>query len=246
MPDKDSEFISENVNGDTGLAAYYAQSRNWYNEMFLAPIAQRNLFVISAVLAVFTGLISLVSCVAILPITERTSVSVSVPQIDETAAQSIRLEKEGMTADQTILEFFVTEYVKRRESYSFYSYYKNRAFVQAHSDPITFKAFDAIFNAQNPKSPAAILGERGERLVHITNYQLNTDVDPPIATVYFDVEFTGKQKLPKTSWTASFSFYYDSLVVEEFNDPETGELSLRTQDPVFKVVKYVVSNNSND
>ena len=241
MHSKDTEEEQEMVNESIGSGEYFQQSRAWYNEMFLAPIAQSNLFKLSAVLSCFAALVGLVSCMAILPVTERVTIPVSTPNIDSTAAHSVHLAQKGKSADQTILGFFVKEYVLRRESYSFHSYRKNRAFVKSHSDPITFKKYDAIFGARNPKSPAAILGERGERIVRIQRYTLKPNLQPPVAVVDFEISIRGKEKLPKSYWTASFSFYYDSLEVEEQTNPETGELELATQDPVFNVVKYVVS-----
>ena len=243
MQEEKPDSGEKNINSEVASGEYFEQSRAWYNEMFLAPIAQSNLFKVSAVLSSFAALVGLVSCMSLLPITERTTIPVSTPNIDDTATQSIHLAQKGMTADQTILQFFVKEYVLRRESYSFHSYRKNRAFVKANSDPITFKKYDQVFGVNNPKSPAAILGERGERTVRILNYTVNNNVQPPVATVNFEVSISGKQKLPKTYWTASFSFYYDSLLVEEVVNPETGELTLATQDPVFNVVKYLVSKN---
>jgi type IV secretory pathway component VirB8 len=241
MQDKTPDEDGEDVNGSVHSGDYFEQAKSWYHESFFLPIAHRNLFQISALLASFIALIALVSCMALLPVNERVTIPVATPNIDDIAIESVYLGKRGTSANDAFLEFFVKEYVTRRESYAFHDYQKNRSFVKANSDPITFAKYDRLFNVSNPRSPAALLGQRGERVIDVQSYRLNADVSPPIATVEFSVEVLGKETLPKTYWTASLAFYYDSLIVEEVTDPETGALSLRTQDPVFNVVKYVVS-----
>jgi len=241
MSQKKSDKMLTDIKADIASGEYFSSAIKWYNELYLVPIAQRNWMLVLAVLSCISALCAFVSLVYILPVIEKISIPVSVPNSENYITDQVKLTQANMTADETILEFFVKEYVIRREEYSFHRYDKDRAYVQAHSDPITFNAYDTVYKRENPRSPAAVLGERGERIITIRNYTIDRTVEPPVATIHFDADIRTRKAFPKSRWTASLAFYYDSLKVKEVKDPETGEIRLQTEDPVFNVVQYVVS-----
>jgi type IV secretory pathway component VirB8 len=243
MSQKKSPKMIKNLKAEIDSGEYFSASVKWYNEVFLMPIAQRNWMLIFAICASVAAFFALISMASILPVVEKRSIPMDVENSESYVADKVKLTKPGMTADQTILEFFVTEYLIRREEYSFHRYDKNRAFVEAHSDPITYSAYDSVYKRENPRSPAAVLGERGERIITIRDVQINRAISPPVATIKFDADIRARKSFPKTRWTASIAFYYDSLQVKEIKNLETGELSAQTVDPVFNVVQYVVSED---
>lgn len=222
---------------------YFEAARAWYAETCLMPISQRNWMLVVAVIGCFSAVVAFISLMDILPVIERPSVPVAVRNGDDNVAQSVPLKVEGQGADATILNFFVTEYVKRREEYSWHHYDKNMLFVRAHSDPLTYKTYAQAYGMDNPESPAARLGERGERDISIISAQVNRTVQPPVASVQFQATLHTAKGFSTSRFTASFAFYYDSLKVEQIKDPDSGEVSLRTEDPVFNVVQYVVTQS---
>jgi type IV secretion system protein VirB8 len=222
---------------------YFSAARAWYSDKFLLPIAQRNLMFIAATIACLIGFFAISALLEILPVVERPSVKISVADSDNYIARNVHLVEPGLSADKTILNFFVKEYVQRREEYFWHHYDKNWKFIKAHSDPRSFGEYETNYSEQNEQSLINTLGERGEREIVISHYQINDKLTPPTATVQFESILRTAKHTVKNSWTAELAFYYDSLNVREVKDAETGKISLLTEDPVFKVVQYAVNKN---
>ena len=70
---------------------------------------------------------------------------------------------------------------------------------------------------------------------------MNASVEPKVATVRFSTETTLGEQVTTEQWTATIGFYYSELVITPVTDPATGEQRAVTQEPVFKVVSYVVN-----
>jgi len=231
---RDFERVAEMVrSGD-----YFKQARAWYETLYVGPIAERSFFLVIFMLAGFIGLVGFVAVMSFLPITDRPPILVRNHKLDDVVLGLSPLREKGGQVNPSLQRFFVSSYVYARESYDPKAYAKSYQFIRAQSDSTTGEAYSAQYGRENPQSPAAILGSQGQRLVHIRSVRIRDDVEPKIATVEFSTEVLGYTQPLRANWTAVLQFYYDGLVVNFNADTATDDAVMRTQDPVFRVVGY--------
>ena len=234
---KESQHIAEMIRA----GSYYQESRKWYQALFIGPISERTFFLIIAALAMLVGITGIVSVVLLLPITERPAILIASERMDETALDLIRMRAGHEPMNPAVREFFVKQYVERRESYDSVRYPKHYAFIQAHSDAGTFATYADGFAPQNPSNLLATLGERGKRWADVRWVEVNDSVQPNVAVVRFSTETLLNNMSSITQWTATIGFHYSDIAVTPMADAATGEISVQTKEPVFQVVSYVLA-----
>ena len=79
--------------------------------------------------------------------------------------------------------------------------------------------------------------------MQITDVKINSKVEPHVATVRYTTDFKKVTGGTRTAWTATLSFYYTKVSVNEVPDPATGETKFDIEDPAFNVVSYSVAQN---
>lgn len=222
---------------------YYERSREWYQAMYVGPISERAFFFVVAGMAGFIAVLAFIALMIFLPVTDRPGIMISSQRVDETVPRLINLKTKNQRMDVALQRFFLSNYVARREGYSMFEYPTNYQFIRAQSDATTFNDYVARYDRSNPNSPAAILAEIGTRVVEVQSIDLNSSADPKVATVNFTTQVLGigTGEGQRASWTATIQYYFSDLVVTPTLDSETGEEVLKTQDPQFQVVSYVLT-----
>lgn len=231
----------QHVNELIRSGSYFEEARRWYQTLYIGPIAERTFFLIVASLAGLVALAGIISVLSLLPIIERPALLIPNDRLSEVALGLKRMRTHYRPIDQAMQEFFVKQYVFMRESYDAVHYPKDYAFIHAHSDKPTFDAYANSYDTANPESPLVTLGERGQRLVRIHWADVNESSEPKVATVRFSTETIIGDAATIREWTATIGFYYSALAVTPVTDPATGEMRTQTQEPVFKVVNYVLT-----
>jgi len=222
---------------------YYERSRDWYQTMYIGPVSERAFFLVVAGMAGFVAILGFIALMAFLPVTDRPGIMISSQRVDETLPRLINLKTGNVRMDIAFQRFFLSNYVTRREGYSMFEYPTNYSFIRAQSDAATFNDYAARYDRSNPNSPAAILAEIGTRVVEVQSIDINDREEPKVATVNFTTQVlgVGVTESQRVKWTAVIQYYYSDLVVTPTLDSETGEEVLKTQDPQFQVVSYVLS-----
>ena len=209
---------------------YFKDARAWYTTLYISQVSERSAFLLCAVLAGLVFLIGGLSLMDLMPINARERMIMRNERMDSTITSIHRLKEPGAPLNIAFKKFFVTNYVFMRESYRFADYPTYSAFVKEHS-------------TANPRSYAALLGTIGERQVTLTGIKINTKVEPAQATVTYVTNFKKVQGGVQTAWTATLSFYYTKVSVNEVDDPVTGNPKLEIVDPAFNVVSYSVAQS---
>lgn len=219
---------------------YFKDARGWYTALYISQVSERSAFLLFAVLAGLVFLIGTLSLMDLMPINERERLIMRNDRMDGTISSVHRLKKPGAPLNIALKKFFVTNYVFMRESYRFQDYPTHSAFVKEHSDPTTYAKYLADHGTENPRSYATLLGRVGERQVTITGVKIDTKTEPATAIVNFNTDFKKVKGGTQTAWTATLSFYYTKVSVNEVVDQATGNPKLEIVDPAFNVVSYSV------
>lgn len=222
---------------------YYTDARSWYTALYVAPVSERSGFLVIAALAGIVFFIGVLSLVDLMPISERERIIIANPRMDSTRVKLSPLREKGVSINTSMKKFFAANYVYMWESYRFPEYQRNFNFIKEHSDPTAFNQYLLAVGPENPRSYPRILGQVGERTVQIVDIQLNTKVEPNVATVRFLTDFKKVTGGTQSAWTATLSFYYTKVSLNEVEGDPSGESKLSIEDPVFNVVSYSVVPN---
>lgn len=219
---------------------YYEDARGWYQALYIGPISERAFFMVIAVLAGLVMLVSIIALTGLLPLTEKPGLLIRNDALNTRTPAIYRIRDEGANINDSMRQFMVGTYVTSRESYKAGDYKRSRAYVLAHSDAPTGASYNALYDPSNPRSPAAILGELGQRLVTIQSVNFKENVEPKLAIVKFSTELRGIGSTSKTQWTATLGYYYSPMQVTDGKDAE-GNPTVTVEDPQFQVVSYAVA-----
>ena len=217
---------------------YYRRAHEWYRAIYIGPISERSFFLIIALMAVTVSAMGFAALMYILPITDRPAIMVTNSRIDDAVPRISRLRPERAELNESLQEFFLENYVARREGYSATQYDGNYRFIQAQSDEASFADYAARYDRNNLNSPAAILGSIGSRVVTVNAINIDTSTEPHVAWVSFSTDIVGINNGSHANWTAVLKYYYTEMMVTSVENPITHVELYETQDPQFKVVHY--------
>ncbi len=227
--------------------SYFKEARQWFNEIYIAPVSSRSFFLILGIIALSVLLIALVAIIQLTPVNEPVTLTINHSAIDETETQLVRIRPPGMGLNASLKRFMVAQYVTMRESYKPATWEGRRNFIRAYSDALVAAADEKASADTNPQSYRALLGEVGERLVTIQDvYLARPPKDPNApreAVVRFTVQYRKVSNLPESSWTATLRFHYSNTRVAETESADKASGKLAAGVPLFKVVSYEVVQN---
>jgi type IV secretion system protein VirB8 len=219
---------------------YFEESRRWFRTVYIGPVSERTFFLVIAVLSALVAFGAVSALVSLMPLHERKRVLLYANERqNETVTSLVALKSPGASLNTAIKEFYVTSYVKARETYFASTYLSNARYIQQQSSDAVYAAYLAQQDVSNPTSPAAMLGRMGQRILTIHS----VNVSSSSATIKFSTDIVGAEGDHKTRWTARMDFGYTGMDVGEQKNPETGEIELKTTDPKFQVVKYELEQN---
>ncbi len=238
---KATESLTESIrSGD-----YYNQARKWYFVLFSNPIAERSFYLVTFLIAMVTLAISVMAVLYILPLSSIYPFFVKNDRINTKVPQIIKLRQNTRESqDFALMRFFVRSYVQYRESYSQDTFDLSDKFVANYSDEATLQSYRQLMDVANPASPRLLFSDPWiQRVVAITNVQMNLESQPYQALVRFDVSVRGNNTGEVIPYTADVRFYYSPLqAVEELDS--TGKKVSRFKQPEFQVVSYNVQQSA--
>ena len=220
-------------NGD-----YFSDACAWYQTVYIRQIADRAFFLLIGISALLIGGIAILAFFDLLPIVDHHPTLIANPRID-TQQLSIRpLKEKNESIDAAMQRFFITSYIEKRESYRLRGGDLAKAFVAAHSDPVSLQAYLNEISPQNPKSIAAMVGQGNERIAIAGEIEVNEKVEPHVAQANYWVYDIVNGQFVRTQHRATMGFYFTPVGVKEVVDKDTGETIIQTEEPQFQVVQY--------
>ena len=221
--------------------SYFREARQWFEAVYVAPIAERGFFLIISMLAILVALVSIFALGGLMPIHERPGVVIATDRPFDLHPRLSKVRPRGDTVEPAMEQQLLRLYVSAREGYEVSRYNSNYAYVLAHSDEPTGQAYTQLYSSANPQSLAALLGYSGQRVVSVDNITISDSGTSRTARVSYTTELINVPSgNAKTRWTAELQYHYTPLTVTEGKDA-SGHPTLTTQDPQLQVVGYAVT-----
>lgn len=147
LPEANSENIVNNIS-------------NWYADRYASTLVQRNLMLIIVLLSL---LVVIVSVIIVGNISSTFKIQPFVIEVeDKTGITNVvnPLSDREVTTNEVLNQYWITKYVKARETYSYDSWrYNYLTTVRMLSTPSVYYPFRRFINV-SPQSPLALYGER--------------------------------------------------------------------------------------
>lgn len=215
-------------------------SKHWYQDKYQHVLVQRNMLALLALVALVVALVAVFSVARLAPLK---SVEPYLVQVDEKTGITRTvdtLSRNRIAADEKIDRYFVSLYVRTRESYNISVLRYNYNVIRVLSAIGVYNDFNEFVRPSNENSPAAKLGTLGQREVVINS--MSYIVNPPMPNGQIEVtpekimqvNFTTTDILPNAGdssmkWVATVTFIY-------------AKLSLNETDRMLNPLDFVVTN----
>lgn len=236
-----SKDAAPDIAAQVASGTYFSNAKQWYKLQFVAPIAHRSWMLLIAGVSVVCALFSIFSLFGLLPINEKPAIPTYINDIDDFVIRGERIRESGEDSVSAVLEFYVAEYVKRRENYQYNRYEGFSNFVVAHSEDSVASQYLEIFGEQNPRSLKNVLSDQGTRVISITGQKIHYNGVKAIANLTFNARFYAENMdIPESNWKVSLEAIYRPIQIAEEIDVIGSDVMLDIKPANFKVTKYEV------
>lgn len=202
-------------------------SKHWYQDKYQHVLTQRNIFALIALVALGAALVSAFAVFRMAPLK---TVEPYLLQIDPKTGITQKVEplsRNEYAANQAVDRYFVSAYLRQRESYNFSILRYNYNVVRLMSTSGVYNQFRRAVDASNPQSLAATLGTQGARDVRIRSisYIQNPPLpggrrEAPTPTKIMQARITTIDSLGNNAdvvqqWVVTINFEYANLNLNE-------------------------------
>lgn len=143
-----------------------AETKNWYKDRYQYVLVQRKLLTVITLLSLVCTLATMLVIAYLTPLK---TVEPFVIQVDQKSGitQTVDpLTVKELTANESVNNFFIVQYIRSRETYSVHDLAKNYDIVRIMSErDHVYPEFVAQADPNNPQSNAARLGSTGLRTI---------------------------------------------------------------------------------
>jgi type IV secretion system protein VirB8 len=153
-------------------------SKHWYQDKYQHVLVQRNVLALIALVSLLTALAAVFAVMRLAPLK---SVEPYLLEIDDKTGITQKVEpvsRNRYASNEAIDRYFISTYVRARETYNFSTsrYYLNT--VRVMSTPEVFFAYRGSLNPELPGSLGAVLGNEGIRTVRFRS--ISYIENPPV------------------------------------------------------------------
>ncbi len=158
---------------------------DWLKDKTSLVALQRNFFVIVSIVSIF-GLI--IAMITIKSLVEKNAIEPYVISVNTKDNMPVHIKSQSTAeykdANPQVLEYFITNYIRAREGYSFYTYkYDYKRIVKPMSSPAVYQLFKDTTIDDEKNNPVTMFGEIGR--VEVVFKQITHDKQNNIMTVRF-------------------------------------------------------------
>ena len=200
-------------------------SKHWYQDKYQHVLTQRNILALVSIIALITAAVAVFAVMRLAPLK---SVEPYLVQIDDKTGVTQRvtpITRNEYAANEAVDRYFVSLYVRSRESHNFSVLRYTQNLVRVTSTTTVFNEFRRQSIASNEDSLSAKLGADGQRevriksIAYITNPPVrgSTTVTPSkimqvrLSTADYRAGGGGDEQ----HWVATLNFEYASLKLNE-------------------------------
>jgi type IV secretory pathway component VirB8 len=236
--------------------AYFADSRQWYSEIYHTPIAQRSYYIMVILLSLLNGYLAIQSFLEVFPIrvivpfvTYSNNLWEEIPRIQRITTDT------SEDKNVAVMKFLIANYVKNRESYDLPQFELRYRNIWSQSTKEVFDEYKKQIDAANPYSLYQLHTNRARRSIDIDSLEYDRNKDEFVAHVNFEasvISLSNNEETGHSRWRADLSYKYTNFVVDQSLDSRssvarffglTGD-SLRASGEKRKVVPmtFIVSD----
>jgi len=229
--------VSKQIVQDVDSGKYFAEAREWYNDVFIKPVYETATMYIYAICSfILCGIVAF-NLYGIFPNKENVTV---VAKISDTLTHYPKLKEIRSNTGTEIIKYIANNYVKARESYDPYQFRDSYIFVFRNSSRPVFDFYQKYINTGNPASPLVSYGWDGRIDVEINSTELN---DKNNLTVRFTKK--GYDKYNRTVFVQNLESSIDYQIGKyEFDSKKVVPIDFKVQSYVVKEIS--TSENESD
>lgn len=135
--------------------------KSWYSSKYQIVVFQRNILFLISFLAIFSVLIAVIfvkqimASKSLVPYVIEIEEKSGIPTIVE------QLNESHFTADVSLKRYFIYSFLSAAQGYNPGTFREDYRKLALFSTPNVFRQIQYSINPRNPKSPAALIGNRG-------------------------------------------------------------------------------------
>lgn len=217
-----------------------SEQKNWYADRYQSALVQRNILAAVTMVALLATLFSAISVSQLTPLK---SVQPFVVQIDDkTGVTKVvdPLKQKEISADRSLKEYFVAQYIRARENYDPVNYKDYFYTVRVMSDKNIYKDYREYMLPANPQSPVTLFGRHSQRRVDILSMNFvnensaqvrirssyggaakdELNMEPKIYIIYISFEFVKLDLNAEERYINPVGFQVTNYVIDEELTPQ--------------------------
>ena len=197
------------------LKTYFERARLWEQDLLLS--AQRSKRIAWGVAAA-ASILAFVSIGAVAALTPLKTVEPFVIRVDNaTGVVDVvsALKDEPQAYDEAIAKYFLAQYVRAREGYSFVEAPTNFRTISLLSTQSEQARFSTLYRGSNPDSPQVAYGRNGVAEIRIKAISL---LGPNLASVRYLRETRRGDETKVSHWIATVGFSFEKKVTISSSD----------------------------
>lgn len=188
---------------------YFIDSRKWYFNKYVSPLAHRSMLLGMATLFILLIVIIAISINSLLPLKRSLKYIIFVEGTTDQSAVVKKADDVKNDPLKSILKIMVEDYVIKREKYNYDDLQSQIKYLHTTSTRTTFTQFYNYLNIDNPSSPILRYQNEVKRNIVITN---TVFLDDSRVEVYFTSTAIAEGKVfENLSWIAQISIDADQI-----------------------------------
>jgi type IV secretory pathway component VirB8 len=224
--DSESEAITRKIES----GEYFNEAMNWFHVKFTRPRTEFAYLTIICFIALAALTVAVITFVNIFPLAPGRNFVVGRHLVPNEHLLIKGIEKKGETADDAIIKFMISQYVKAREEYFEDRLDRDFRVVTTLSNDKVYNEYLEESSISNPQNPIVLYGKQASKEINIDDIRLVSSVGKPahnneIARAIVDyttvLTFLDDNTQEITHHQADIPFQYRQIIV----DQNTGKVS---------------------
>lgn len=208
MPEQHRHTVEKIKSG-----AYFSEALTWYDAVYHAPIITKAYSVVVTMVAIGAIWFAVSGLIELMPISTQEPFVMVVKDLENFETSMKPLTNRTGDANKALLDFFVSDYVKNRESYNYSKFSVYSARIRAQSNDEAYSEYKRDQNTGNAESPVVRFEAHTIRTVKVTGIRYNTEPEfedatttPTTAIVSFEASESGPKGTRDTTERVKLTF----------------------------------------
>lgn len=218
--------IKQDVAQSVESGEYYRDALRWYGTLYHAPISHRALLIIITGIALLITFLAMIGLFMLTPLKETKPMIVRVSDsLDRVARVEALMEGPLDDADAAVMQWFIRDFIKARESYDVDKQQTMFIRVRELSVPQVLHDYFALY--RSTMSPTIRYERHTKRMIKVRDVAIRDVVEieeasgstPAVTNVKAQVRFVATEQTPtedrNSIWLADIAFRFSKIHVDQ-------------------------------